>query len=151
MTTTLEVKREIKAPVEKVWSLSSDFPNADKVVNAIVRMEMLTDGPVGLGTRFKETRVIFKKEASEEMEVSIWEPPHRYALDAESHGTKYHSVLLFKPTDAGTEVTMQFNATPITLFSKVMSVLAKPMMKSMMKMVCKDLDDLAAAAEATEA
>jgi hypothetical protein len=46
---------------------------------------------------------------------------------------------------------MQFDGQPLTIFAKIMSVLMKPMMKSLAKMIEKDLDDLKAAIESVAA
>ena len=42
----------------------------------ITALEMLSEGPFGEGTRWRETRVMFKKEAVEEMWVTGFPPPH---------------------------------------------------------------------------
>lgn len=147
MSTTIEVSRHIAAPIEKVFSVASDFAGAPQVVRAIDKVEMLTPGPVGVGTRFRETRTVFGKQASEEMEVTAFEPPRRYAVGCTGHGCRYHSEFLFEPKQGGTEVKMSFEATPLTFFAKVMSVLMKPMIKSMAKMCEQDLDDIKTAIE----
>lgn len=146
----ISVRREIEAPVERVFGLASDFENAARTITAIQRIEMLTPGPVRIGTRFKETRRMFGREASEEMEVVAFEPPNRYVLLAKSHGCRYDSELTFTPSGSGTEVEMRFEATPLSFMAKVMSVVMSPMMrKALVECVKKDLDDLKAAAEVT--
>jgi hypothetical protein len=55
--------------------------------------------------------------------------------------------LAFAPDGQGTRVTMTFAATPVTFMARVMSVLMRPMMKSVLKMCAKDLDDLKGAIE----
>jgi carbon monoxide dehydrogenase subunit G len=141
------VDRHVAAPPDVVFARASDFRRAPETIAAIVKMEMLTDGPVRVGTRFRETRVLFGRAATEEMTVTALEPPKRYTLAAESHGSRYHTELSFAPDGQGTRVTMTFAATPVTFMARVMSVLMRPMMKSMVKMCAKDLDDLKAAIE----
>jgi hypothetical protein len=85
---------------------------------------------------------MFGKEASEEMTVAEFEPPRRYVLLAESHGSRYRSELRFEPQGSGTEVVMTFRGEPLTFVAKVMYVLMKPMIKSMAKLCAKDLADL---------
>ena len=140
-------KQVIAAPPEVVFRRAADFANAPQAIKGIVKVEMLTSGPVGVGTKFRETRIMFGREATEQMEVTAFEPPHRYALGAESHGSRYHSVLTFRPSGQGCEVEMTFDCTPVTFFAKVMSVLMRPMMKSIAKVCAKDLDDLKATIE----
>ena len=138
----IAVHHHVEASPQEVFAVAADFPNAARVIQAIEKVEMLTEGPVGVGTRFRETRTMFGKEATEEMEVAVFEPPHRYVLHAESHGSKYVSGLTFEPEDAGTRVTMHFDAEPLTFFAKVMSLLMKPMLKKMAQICEKDLKDL---------
>jgi hypothetical protein len=44
-------------------------------------------------------------------------------------------------------MTMTFTGTPVTFMARVMSVLMRPMMKSVVKMCAKDLDDIKDAIE----
>lgn len=143
----VSVSSIIAAPMDVVFNRASNFAQGPEVISAITQVEMLTDGPVGPGTRFRETRVVFGREATEEMEVGIFEPPHRYSLECENHGCRYHSELRFAEREAGTEVTMTFEATPLTFFAKIMSFLTKPLLKTMVKACAKDLEDLKTAIE----
>ena len=148
---SLSVESQIDAPIERVFELASDFAGAPERISGIVRMEMLTDGPVGVGTRFRETRVMFKREATEEMEVLEFDAPRRYVLGAESCGCRYRSEFTFTPQDGGTKVTMTFEGTPLTRMAKIMGFLMRPMAKVAAKEVCRDLADLKAAAEGASA
>jgi carbon monoxide dehydrogenase subunit G len=139
----LTIREQIAAPPERVFAAASDFANAPKAIPGILRVEMLTPGPVRAGTRFRETRRMFGKEASEEMTVAELEPPRRYLLTAESHGSRYRTEFRFEPgAAAGTEVVMTFRGEPLTTFAKVMTFVMKPMMKSMAKLCARDLADL---------
>ena len=141
-------RERIAAPPERVFAVASDFANSPRRIRGILRSEVLTAGPLAVGTRFRETRKMFGKEASEEMTVAELEPPRRYVLVAESHGSRYRSELRFEPQGAGTEVVMTFRGEPLTFFAKVMSVVMKPMMKSIGKLCAQDLADLKRSIEA---
>lgn len=145
--TELEIRRHVAATPQRVFAQAANFAGAADTISAITKMEMLTDGPVGVGTRFRETRVMFGREATEEMTVAAFDSPRSYILHAQSHGSDYRSEMRFEPSGDGTDVVMTFQATPLTRVAKVMSVLVKPMMKSMGKMILKDLDDLKIAVE----
>ncbi|UCF66468.1 MAG: SRPBCC family protein, partial [Acidobacteriota bacterium] len=125
--TPISVSCDIAAPVEHVFARAVDFAHAAERIEAILAVEMLSEGPVGVGTRFRETRKMFGKEASETMEVSTFEPPRRYVLSAESHGARYRSTFTFEPTGHGTRVTRSFEAIPLTFFARLMSFLMNPM------------------------
>ena len=144
----LAVTKRVAAPVERVFAIASDFAGAAETIGGITRVEMLTDGPVGVGSRFRETRRMHGREATEEMEVTELVPNERYALGCESHGCLYRTVFRFTPKDGGTEVDMVFEATPQTLMAKIMSILTRPALKMIGKVVEQDLEDIKSAAEA---
>lgn len=142
---SVSITKHIAAPCEAVFARAADFPRAAEHVRGITRVEMLTEGPVGMGTRFRETRVMFGREASEVMEVTAFEPSKRYVVEAESCGCHYRSEFRFKPSGNGTDMEMVFGAQPLTWMAKIMGILMAPMMKKMvLGCVVKDLDDIAA-------
>ena len=147
MSYRMSVSQDIAAPIEQVFDRAADFANAANTIEAITKMEMLTEGPVGVGTRFRETRVMFGREATEEMEIVEFNRPQGYRLFAESHGSRYDSGLSFEQIEGGTRVTMHFEGTPVTFMAKIMSFMMKPMMKKMVSICAKDLEDLKAAVE----
>lgn len=141
------VERTIAAPPERVFAASSNIPQWAEVVPAITKIEMLTDGPVGVGTRFRETRVMFGREATETMEVLEFEPPRRYLLGAESHGARYRTELRFEPDGEGTRMVFDFTGVPLTFMAKVMGFVMKPMLKKMGDLCAADMDALKAHVE----
>jgi carbon monoxide dehydrogenase subunit G len=133
----------IEAPSGRVFDALSDFANAPKRISGIKRVEMITNGAVGVGTAFRETRVMFGREATETMEVTRFEPGRAYELTAKSCGCLYRSELRVNPIGASaSEVTMTFNATPQTFIAKAMSFLMKGMMKSCAKAILTDLTEV---------
>lgn len=146
---SIHIQEHIQAPIDQVFARLTDFANAADVVGAITKVEMVSDGPAGLGTRFRETRVMFGQAATEEMEVVAFDPPRSYALGAESHGSRYLSTFTLTEQDGGTAVELVFEAMPLTLFAKVMSVLMKPMLKKIMGECAKDLADAKRSLEGT--
>jgi carbon monoxide dehydrogenase subunit G len=139
--------RHVSAPQAMVFEYVTDLRRAPERISGITRMEVLTEGPIRAGTRFKETRMMFKRECTEEMEVTAFDPPRRYALGCDSCGCRYHSEFLITPNGNGTDVKMSFDAKPLSLFAKIMSVVMRPMMKSCERAIAQDLDDLKAAIE----
>src|SRR4051812_9790697 len=93
MATTVAVDHFVAAAPERVFALASDFANLPKRIPDITKVELLTGDTVGVGTRFRETRVMFGKEAVETMEVAAFDPPHSYVLVANSCGARYESTL----------------------------------------------------------
>ena len=139
----VEVTKFIKADVDQVFQVFSDLENCAERIEAIIKLEVLTDGPVGLGTRWTETRVMFGKESSETMEITQWKPSESYLAEAESHGSHYYSEYRFETEGEGTKVTMTFWATPLNLFARIMGFLMGGMMrKTLIKCMDQDMDEL---------
>lgn len=130
-------------PCDRVWSALSDFARAPERISGITEVEMLTSGPVGKGTRFRESRVVMKKKATETMEVTAWNPPHSYTLECSPCGCHYRFSVSCRDQGQRTEVELSFDATPLTFMAKVMSFLMGRMMKGMcLKAFTKDMDDV---------
>ena len=138
------VTRSIAAPPQAVWAAVSDFEHAPQRVSAIKRLEILTpQRPVGAGMRFRETRVMFGREATEEMTITEWNPPHSYCIEARSCGAKYRSeIAVAAAHGGGSTLTMSFEAQPVTFMAKLLSPLSKLMMGACRKALEKDLDDI---------
>jgi hypothetical protein len=143
-----KVDIHVKAAPARVFDVFSDLAQAEARVKSIKRLELLTAGPVGKGTRWRETRVMFGKAASEEMEISGFDAPRSYETLAESHGSKYQSRFDFTPDGEGTRVVMTFSSTPQTLGIKLMTaVMGRVMMRSVAHLMRRDMADLKAVAE----
>ncbi len=149
--TTLTIAKEIDAPVARVFDLCTDLNRWPERIRGIERVELLTDGPVGKGTRFRETRIMFKREATEEMEFTSFEPNERYTVGSYSCGCEFDTRYEFIPQGERTRLEMRMLIQPTTLFAKLMMPLGKLMAGSMRKACEKDLDDIKLAAESKTA
>ena len=143
-----KVSEQIDAPADVVFAMAGDFANAAERIRGIKKVEMLTEGPVGVGTKFRETRIMFGKEATETMEVLEFVPGRSYTLGASSCGCEYRTVVSVEPRGKGSEVTFDFSGTSRTLGAKVMMGLMGWMVKGACgKAIRQDLADLKAAVE----
>lgn len=143
--------RRVDAPVERVWSVATDLSRATDVLSAVTRIELLTDGPFGVGTRWRETRRMFGKEATEEMWVTACDPAHGYTVEADSSGAHYVSTFTFTPVAEVTDVTLSFDARPYGRLRRVTAgVLGVVMTRPIAGQLNHDLADIATAAEGRE-
>ena len=138
----------MRAGVDEVFDICTDLRSAPERISGITKMEVLTDGPIRAGTRFRETRVMFKKEHTEEMEVTGFTPGKSYTVTSESCGCIYKSGFDFAPVEDGTNVTFRMDARPFSIFAKIMTPLTSLMFGPMMrKCVGQDLADIKAFVE----
>ncbi|MDR8390088.1 SRPBCC family protein [Aliifodinibius sp. S!AR15-10] len=131
------VIKEINAPVELVFQTISDIRNFSKAVPDIVDVEFLTDQKTGVGTRFRETRVMYGKEATEELEVTELVENDRIRIMADSHGVVWDSLFSVKENGDATELTLVMDMRPHKLMAKIMTFVMK---RSMRKALEKDMD-----------
>ncbi len=140
---------QIKASKEKVWAIISDIENSKENISAIESIEILAPPTEGLlGLKWKETRTMFGKQATEIMWITESVTHQHYQTRAESHGAIYISRLWIDETANGTTLNMSFNGTPVTLGAKFMSAVLGWMFKNATKKALqKDLEDIKKAAE----
>ena len=143
----LKLSSFVNAPVDVVFDKHTDFGKAADIVENIVNVEMLTDGPVGKGTRFRETRIMFGREATEELEVTEFQPQRRCTVSADSCGSHFQSTFHFTPQNGGTLVEMEMVTKANSLFARLMWPVGKLMMPTMKKMMQSDMDQVKAACE----
>lgn len=131
------------AAVDRVWTLASDFQNAADRVQAITKVEMLTEGPTGLGSRFREWR----GRQMVELEVVAWSPPNSYTLRGFAPGIEVTSTVRCVPEGEGTRLEMESQLRSRTLTARLLSPLIYVLSRMMLRSCAKDLRDIAAAAE----
>src|SRR3954470_7624137 len=112
MAATVQVESRINAPADRVFALLTNLADLPRLIPDIKKVEVLTPGPVGVGTRFKETRVMFGKEATETMEFAAFDPPDGYTLVANSCGCRYEITHECRPEAGGTAAAVNFRMTP---------------------------------------
>ena len=92
----------IGRPIEDVFAFLSDFENVPKWNYAIVETRKVSEGPVGVGTTYRQVRSV-PSRSEESFEVTAYDPPRHlaiqgqlgpfpsrlsYALDALPEGTR---------------------------------------------------------------
>lgn len=149
---SISVERTIDAPVDRVWSVLTDLDRAGETLTGVRKIERLAGEGYEVGTRWRETRTLLGKEATEEMEVVEITPPNRTVVVANSRGVNYRTEFTVEPVGATTKLTMTFSGESQhpsklrTLIERVTWPLAASMTK---KMIATDLADIARAAEAS--
>ena len=143
------VSIEVAAPADRVWAVVTDIGSAQSSIPAIRKIEFLGEKRHGLGTRWRETRVMFGREATEDLEITEWRPPGEYVVTARSHGCDYRSVVRVLPAPAGARLEFEFGATTRTLVAGILAALTLPFMGRAIRKALSD--DLAALKRRCEA
>jgi len=139
----VEVSETIKAPVGEVFRVFTDWRNIEARVSGIKKIEFLAKGGrPEVGMKWRETRVMFGREATEEMWITEIKPNQSYVVEAESHGTKYRSTYEFIDKGRETEVKLEFAGIPVSFAAKIMSVLGVIFASSVKRALADDMADL---------
>lgn len=140
----LTIDIEIKAPKEKVWKVITDIENSVNTISGIDKIEILNkpkDTVVGL--KWKETRTIFGKSATETMWITEATENNYYKTRAESNGAIYQTILKLSEKENTTFLTMEFSTEAITVRGKIMAfIFGRMLNKTMKKLIKKDLIDI---------
>jgi hypothetical protein len=136
--TRTEVSRTIHAPLEKVFDTVAHIERFSEVVPEIVEVELLSDTRRGVGTRFRETRLMGKRRASSVLEVTEYVPNERVRLVSDQGGTLWDTVFTTRPAGQGAvELTMVMDAQAYKLPAKLLIPLIMGIVR---KAIGKDLD-----------
>ena len=108
----MSVETLIDAPPHGVFAILADLHAWPSVISAIAGGHAPRRA-VAVGTRFRETREMFGRKATEEMTVAEIEPPRRLILTAFNHGTAYRVEHLLAAEGTGTRVTLAFEGRPV--------------------------------------
>ena len=139
--TRTRIVRTIDAPVEAVFDAVADISNFSKAVPDIVRVEFLGESRVGVGTRFRETRVMRGREASTVLEVTEYVRNERVRMVADAGGTVWDSLFTVAGVGEGDGERVRLELVMEARPYRLMARLLVPLMRRVVaKAVEGDMD-----------
>lgn len=135
----------IGAPVEEVFDTVAHIENFSKAVPYITNIEILSDQTRGVGTRFRETRVLRGRQASTELEVTEYIENEKIRLVADEGGSVWDSTFTVSAAEAGSELTLVMEARAHTLLARILNPITKGIIR---KSIEGDMDAVQAYCEA---
>jgi uncharacterized protein YndB with AHSA1/START domain len=136
------VSTEIGAPVEKVFELFTDMEHAAEHVSGIRKLDVMSTGPINLGTRWCETREVLGRLAEAEMEITAFERNHSYTVTHRKAGVRIDTVFTFEPVSVGTKVSIEFELNSQGLPPGLLLPLEWAIGGKVRHVLSDDLDDL---------
>ena len=145
----VEAQVTINGSKQAIWAKITDIENAAKTVSGIKQVEILEKPENGLvGLKWRETRTMFGKTATEVMWITEAAENEFYKARAESHGFVYISTLSISEQSGSSLLTMTHDSKPQGFVAKLLSILLGFVLKgAMKKAILKDLNDIKAAVE----
>lgn len=137
--------RTIKAPLDLVFQTVSDVRNFRAAVPHIVKIEFLSDQQVGVGTRFRETRVMHGREQAVEIEIAEHVENERVRMVSDAGGAIWDTEFSLSKAGGDVELNMRMDVRPYRFLARMMIALIRGMVA---KGVESDMDAVKSFCEA---
>jgi uncharacterized protein YndB with AHSA1/START domain len=128
----LDFTTEIDRPVEAVFAYLSDPDRLHEWDARVVRVEQETDGPLGVGTRLRATRKVLGGQVEQLVEVTEYEPPHRFSLRIVSGPIPLDASNLLQRTEGHTKLRFHGEGEPRG-FARAVGPLLRIMLERQMR------------------
>ncbi|AKJ02530.1 polyketide cyclase/dehydrase/lipid transport protein [Archangium gephyra] len=152
MAIQFTVHKEIAASPDRVFGVLKDLEAARKWMPNLVGIEKLSPGRFGVGTKWRETRRMFGRDASELFEVTGLEPNKSLELyvDGTQGSSKrghYRFRYQLEPVGGKTALTM---VAEIGGMGFLLELFGRLMLGSFKKAITSDLDAMASYLEGSK-
>jgi hypothetical protein len=109
-----EIKGEIviSRPVEEVFDFAADARNEPRYNSHMRRAEQLTDGPIGVGTRFRAEIRSMRRTVPMVTELTAYQRPQRYASTTRLSLMDTKGTVTFEPVPEGTLLRWSWEVEP---------------------------------------
>jgi uncharacterized protein YndB with AHSA1/START domain len=132
---------EVSQPPEAVfpWLLETD--KVPRWTGNLETYEQLTDGPLGQGSRVRQTVLVSGSRVTVEIEVVRYEPPRSAEARFETNGVQVVNLYDLEPAGAGTRLTQSMDAKPASFAARVLIPVVQPRLE---RKLTEDLERLRA-------
>ncbi len=115
----------IHKPVGEVFDYVSDIQNGPNWQTGLLEVRRITDGPVGVGTRFTSVRKFMGRSVESDIEFSDYELNRKMSIKSVSGNSPFKQTFIFEPAADGTRLISRFE-----LHMGGIMALAEPLMAS---------------------
>jgi carbon monoxide dehydrogenase subunit G len=129
----LDLGTLIDKPVKEVFAFVADPNNMSKWNSAVVSLQQITPGAVGVGTKFKSTGEMMGRRIEGEMQVTAYEPDTRCGYQVNAGPMQVNLNITFKTVGTGTKISLNAQGNPAGLFK-----LAEPVMAGRVKSLMEE-------------
>lgn len=112
----IEVSTRMLAPVEQVFSYTSNFENDPTWISTVSKVEKTSDGPIGIGSTFKNYVNFLGKTFHSEHEIVEYEPNKRVVIVSSAGPVPFKAHYLFQPLEAGIRFSIHIESEPAGFF-----------------------------------
>lgn len=102
----------IRRPVEEVFEFVADERNEPTYNRNMIGSEKVTEGPIGVGTRFRATIGPRRRPMRMDIEYTAFDRPHLIASSTRMATADFSGTLTFTADQAGTRLSWSWEARP---------------------------------------
>jgi len=131
----------INRPVEDVFDFVADERNEPRYNSQMRRAEQITEGPIGVGTRYRAELVSMGRPVHMDIEFTGYDRPRRLASATHVSLMETRGGLTFAPVSGGTRIRWSWEVQPRGIF-KLMGPVAAGMGRRQERRTWADLKRL---------
>ena len=128
----LDFSALIDRPQKDVFAFVANPGNMSKWNSAVVSLEQVAPGAVGVGTKFKSVGEMMGRRIEGEMQITAYEPDTKCAFQMNAGPMQINITLAFKTVGTGTKLNLTAQGNPGGVFKLDEGVLTGQV-KSMME------------------
>ena len=143
----IEVRQRFAMPIERTWARLVAVDRYPEWVRSYEEVEFEGEQREGVGTRWRQQRIVFGRSHAQVMQVTHWEAPRELVLVAREAGGRYETRYYLDAVEGGTEVVVTFSVSGTNPIAWVfVQTIGRRMVRGTGEAMGRDLADLAAAA-----
>jgi carbon monoxide dehydrogenase subunit G len=128
----LDLSTLIDRPVKDVFAFVANPNNMPKWNSAVVSIQQITPGAVGVGTKFKSIGEALGRRIEGEVQVTAYEPDSKCGFQMNAGPMQINATLTFKTVGTGTKLSLNAQGNPAGVFKLAEGVMSGQV-KSMME------------------
>jgi uncharacterized protein YndB with AHSA1/START domain len=137
----LEAGITINRPVEEVFAFTSNPENEPLWRPELLKLEKTSEGPIGVGTTFREVMQFLGRRIENTGEITKYEPNNMIAMKSTSGPLAFELTGTYQPVEDGTELTFEVEAE-VGGFFRLAEPLVARMGKRQMETQLANIKDL---------
>ncbi|MBI5965882.1 MAG: SRPBCC family protein [Chloroflexi bacterium] len=127
----LDFSTLIDRPVKDVFMFVSDPNNMSKWNSAVVSIQQITPGAVGIGTKFKTVGEAMGRRLEGELQVQTYEPETKCGFQLNAGPMQMNLTLSLKSVGTGTKISLNVQGNPAGVFKLAEGVMTGQVKKLM--------------------
>ena len=115
----------IDRPVEDVFAFISNPMNLPKWQSMVAKVEPVSSGPVGVGSKFKLNTEVMGRKMEGVLEITDFDPSEKFGFKNVAGPVKVNALASFKTVGTATRLNLTGQGEPGGMFKLAEGVLAK--------------------------